>query len=84
MTLYWNTDVSGKFKQIPVLPANKQLEAIFLVIAETDQAKLSHYSNHSSASTRNFLDALFKSVIVIYLHLRHFDWENSHEPVHPN
>jgi len=36
--LILETDVSGKLKQIPVLPANKQLEAIFLVIAETDQA----------------------------------------------
>lgn len=37
--LILETDVSGKLKQIPVLPANKQLEAIFLVIAETDQTK---------------------------------------------
>lgn len=37
--LILETDVSGKLKQIPVLPANKQLEAIFLVIAETTQAK---------------------------------------------
>lgn len=37
--LILETDVAGKLKQIPVLPANKQLEAIFLVIAETDQAK---------------------------------------------
>ena len=36
--LILETDVSGKLKQIPVLPANKQLEAIFLVIAETDQS----------------------------------------------
>ena len=38
--LILETDVAGKIKQIPVLPANKQLEAIFLVIAERDQAKL--------------------------------------------
>jgi len=37
--LILETDVSGKLKSIPVLPANKQLEAFFLVIAETDQAK---------------------------------------------
>ena len=36
--LILETDVVGKLKQIPVLPANKQLEAIFLVIAEIDQA----------------------------------------------
>lgn len=35
--LILETDVSGKLKQVPVLPANKQLEAIFLVIAETEQ-----------------------------------------------
>lgn len=37
--LILETDVSGKLKQIPVLPANKQLEAIFLVIAESNQEK---------------------------------------------
>ena len=36
--LIWETDISGKLKNVPVLPANKQLEAIFLVIAATDQA----------------------------------------------
>ena len=34
--LILETDISGKLKQIPVLPANKQFEAIFLVIAETE------------------------------------------------
>lgn len=38
--LILETDVSGKLKQIPVLPANKQFEAIFLVIAETEQTNL--------------------------------------------
>ena len=38
--LILETDDSGKLKQIPVLPANKQLEVIFLVIAETGQQKL--------------------------------------------
>jgi hypothetical protein len=36
--LILETDVSGKLKQIPVLPANKQFEAIFLVIAESKPA----------------------------------------------
>lgn len=31
------TDVAGKLKQVPVLPANKRLEAIFLVMDETQQ-----------------------------------------------
>ena len=38
--LILETDDAGKLKQIPVLPANKQLEAIFLVIAETEQTNL--------------------------------------------
>lgn len=38
--LILETDVAGKLKQIPVLPANKQLEAIFLVIAESEQTNL--------------------------------------------
>ena len=37
--LILETDFSGKLKQVPVLPANKQLEAIFLVIEETSQTK---------------------------------------------
>lgn len=36
--LILETDISGKLKNVLVLPANKQLEAIFLVIAETGQA----------------------------------------------
>lgn len=34
--LILETDDAGKLKQIPVLPANKKLEVIFMVIAETD------------------------------------------------
>ncbi len=36
--LILETDVSGKLKQMPILPANKQFEAIFLVIDEAKQA----------------------------------------------
>jgi len=35
--LILETDVSGKLKQMPMLPANKQFEAIFLVIDEAIQ-----------------------------------------------
>ena len=35
--LILETDMSGKLINIPVLPANKQLEAIFLVIADSAQ-----------------------------------------------
>jgi hypothetical protein len=38
--LILETDISGKLKQVPALPANKQLEAIFLVIAESEQVNL--------------------------------------------
>ncbi len=34
--LILETDIAGKLKQMPTLPANKQLEAIFLVIADSD------------------------------------------------
>jgi len=44
--LILETDVTGKIKQIPVLPANKQLEAIFLVIAESDQMKPRRQPHH--------------------------------------
>lgn len=32
------TDVAGKLKQVPVLPANKRVEAIFLVMEDGQQA----------------------------------------------
>ncbi len=35
--LILETDVSGKLKQMPMLPANKQFEAIFLVINDVIQ-----------------------------------------------
>ena len=38
--LILETDVAGNLKQIPLLPANKQLEAIFLVIAESKPGKM--------------------------------------------
>jgi len=36
--LMLETDLSGKLKQVPHLPPNKQLEAIFLVIADSGEA----------------------------------------------
>jgi len=35
--LILETDVTGKLKQMPLLPANKQVESIFLVIADSGQ-----------------------------------------------
>ena len=44
--LMLETDVSGKLKQVPKLPPNKQLEAIFLVIADTAEAAIIGRSPH--------------------------------------
>lgn len=44
--LILETDVAGKLKQVPLLPANKQIEAIFLVIAESEQTNL-HRQPHT-------------------------------------
>jgi len=38
--LILETDITGKLKQVPLLPANKKLEAIFLVIDENEQIGL--------------------------------------------
>jgi hypothetical protein len=38
--LILETDVSGKLKQVPLLPPNKKLEAIFLVLPESEQTTL--------------------------------------------
>ena len=35
--LILETDTTGHIKRIPILPANKQIEAIFLVLSETVQ-----------------------------------------------
>ncbi len=35
--LMLETDVSGKLKEMPLLPANKKVEAIFLVIDDSDK-----------------------------------------------
>lgn len=59
--LILETDVAGKLKQVPPLPANKQLEAIFLVIAESAQANL-HRKPHPDIAGKtkimgNIIDA---------------------------
>lgn len=38
--LMLETDTAGRIKHIPILPANKQFEAIFLVLSETALPKL--------------------------------------------
>jgi len=59
--LILETDVAGKLKQVPLLPANKQLEAIFLVIAESEQTNL-HRQPHPDIAGKtkimgNIIDA---------------------------
>ena len=62
--LILETDVAGKIKQIPVLPANKQLEAIFLVIAERDQAKLRRQPHPDIAGKAKILGNIIDSAPV--------------------
>lgn len=44
--LILETDLSGKLKQVPKLPPNKQLEAIFLVIEDSCEAVVLSRSPH--------------------------------------
>ena len=59
--LILETDFAGKLKQVPVLPANKPLEAIFLVIAESEPTNL-HRQPHPDIAGKtkimgNIIDA---------------------------
>ena len=44
--LILETDIAGKLKPMPTLPPNKQLEAIFLVIADSEVSASVHRSPH--------------------------------------
>jgi len=59
--LILETDVTGKLKQIPLLPANKKLEAIFLVIADSGQQNVHRTPPQDLAGkikiTGNIIDA---------------------------
>lgn len=59
--LILETDVAGKLKQIPVLPANKQLEAIFLVIAESVQSKSRRQPHPDIAGKTKIMGNIFDS-----------------------
>jgi len=60
--LILETDVTGKLKQMPLLPANKQLEAIFLVIADSEQQHVHRTPSQDLAGkikiTGNIIDAV--------------------------
>lgn len=56
------TDVSGKLKRIPMLPANKQLEAIFLVIAEASQAESCRQPHPDIAGKSKILGSIIDTV----------------------
>lgn len=56
------TDVTGQLIQMPKLPPNKQYEAIFLVIAESEITANAHRSPHPDLAgkvkiTGNVLDS---------------------------
>lgn len=59
--LILETDVAGMLKQVPLLPANKQLEAIFLVISEIEPINLRRQPHHDIAGKTkimgNIIDA---------------------------
>ncbi len=63
--LILETDLAGKLKQIPLLPANKQLEAIFLVIAEGGQSNSNRQPHQDIAGKTkimgNIIDAVSES-----------------------
>ena len=60
--LILETDVSGKLKQIPVLPANKQFEAIFLVIAETEQTNRRRQPHSDIAGKTRIIGNIIETV----------------------
>lgn len=56
------TDITGQLIQMPKLPPNKQYEAIFLVIAESEITANAHRSTHPDLAgkvkmTGNVLDS---------------------------
>ena len=67
--LILETDDSGKLKQIPVLPANKQLEAIFLVIAETEQTSLRRKPHQDIAGKTRIMGNIIDTASVAQWHL---------------
>jgi len=47
--LILETDVTGQLKQMPLLPANKRMEAIFLVIADSEQQNVPRHPHQDIA-----------------------------------
>ena len=65
--LILETDAAGNLKQVPRLPANRQLEVIFLVIADVDGLSPSvpqSYSNSLEAIVDNDEDRLSRMAVV--------------------
>lgn len=60
--LMLETDMSGKLKHMPALPANKKMEAIFLVIAETDQAKPRRQPHPDIAGKAKMVESIIDTV----------------------
>ena len=62
--LILETDVSGKLKHVPVLPANKQLEVIFLVIDEAEQTNLRRHPHEDIAGKTRIIGNIIDTVPV--------------------
>jgi len=60
--LILETDVSGKLKEMPLLPANKKVEAIFLMIDDSDKKKKLRHPHSDIAGkmkiTGNLIDTV--------------------------
>lgn len=60
--LILETDGCGKLKQVPLLPANKKLEAIFLVITENEQTNLRRRPHPDIAEQTNIMGNIIETV----------------------
>lgn len=60
--LILETDGCGKLKQVPLLPANKKLEAIFLVITESEQTNLRRRPHPDIVEQTNIMGNIIETV----------------------
>lgn len=56
------TDASGNLKQVPKLPPNKQLEAIFLVIGHSTESRLGRKPHPDIAGKSTILGNIIDTV----------------------
>jgi len=60
--LILETDVTGKLKRMPPLPANKQVEAIFLVIDDIEQKNGPRHPHREIAGKINITGNIINTV----------------------